>query len=104
MSLIHKTINVKSPLTPEQLAELEAAAKLAMIIGEDCPEITEAEFTQYAEIARQRREERRKPLVSLRLTQETFKKAKMLGKGYTAVLSRLLDLALNNPEMVKKCL
>lgn len=31
-------------------------------------------------------------------------KAKKLGRGYNGILSRLLDMALSNPDMVKKCL
>lgn len=49
-------------------------------------------------------QERRKMLVSIRLSPETFEKAKKLGRGYTGILSRLLDMALSNPDMVKKCL
>jgi hypothetical protein len=33
-----------------------------------------------------------------------MEKARALGKGYTSVLSRLLDAALNDEEMIKKCL
>lgn len=104
MSLMHKVINVKAPLTEEQLKELEAMDKMPIIIEEDCPEITEEEYEKYLELAKQRREERRKPLVSIRLSPETYERAKKLGKGYTGVLSRLLDVALSNPEMVRRCL
>ena len=54
-------------------------------------------------MAQQRREETKKTLVSLRLTNKTLTKAKSLGKGYTAILSRLLDIAIEDPEMLKKC-
>ena len=50
------------------------------------------------------REERIKQTVSLRLSPDTMNKAKALGRGYTSVLSRLLDLAINDTEMLKKCL
>ena len=32
-----------------------------------------------------------------------FEKAKKLGKGYTGILSRILENALNNPEILKQC-
>ena len=32
------------------------------------------------------------------------KKAKQYGKGYTGFLSRLLDEAIKNEEMVRKCI
>lgn len=66
--------------------------------------MTEEQMKELKDIAQQRREENKKTLVALRLTNKTLTKAKSLGKGYTAILSRLLDLAIEDPEMLKKCL
>lgn len=104
MAMIYKSINVKEPLTSVELAELEAAEKKSAIYDDDCPELTDEQLSMFAAIAKKRREERRKMLVSIRLSPETFEKAKKLGRGYTGILSRLLDMALSNPDMVKKCL
>ena len=49
-------------------------------------------------------ENRTKPTISLRITPATLNKAKQYGKGYTGLLSRLLDIAINDEEMVKKCI
>ena len=68
------------------------------------PELTEEQYAKMAEAARKKREERRKPIVSLRIDPDTLKKAKATGKGYTGFLSRLLDNAINDPEIVKKSL
>jgi hypothetical protein len=38
---------------------------------------------------------------SRRLSPEALKKAKMLGKGYTSVLSRILEEALDSPETIR---
>ena len=81
MTLIRKTINVKAPLTNEQLIELDEASKKSIIVDDECPEITEAEFAQFAEIAQKRREERKNPIVSIRLSPDTLDKAKKLSKG-----------------------
>ena len=104
MTLIRKTINVKAPLTNEQLIELDEASKKSIIVDDECPEITEAEFAQFAEIAQKRREERKNPIVSIRLSPDTLDKAKKLGKGYTGILSRVIDKALNSPEFLRECL
>ena len=69
---------------------------------EEC-KVTEEQMKELKDIAQQRREETKKTLVSLRLTNKTLTKARSLGKGYTAILSRLLDLAIEDPEMLKKC-
>lgn len=57
-----------------------------------------------AQIARQRRAAKVKPVVSLRINPQTLDKAKATGKGYTGFLSRLLDNAINDPELVRKSL
>ncbi len=58
----------------------------------------------FVEMSARRKEQGKKQVVSLQLSADTIKKAKMLVHGYTGVPSRLLDLAINNPEVVKKCL
>lgn len=88
-------------LTEEELLDLELAANNPIIHDEDSPRMTEEMLTQFK---RMNKEERVKQTVSLRLSPSTLKKAKALGKGYTSVLSRLLDLAINDEEMLKKCL
>ena len=57
-----------------------------------------------AQFKKVRQEERTKKTVSLRLSSATLKKAKEYGKGYTSFLSRLLDLAIQDESMVRKCL
>lgn len=49
-------------------------------------------------------EERNKQTVSLRLSPKTLKIAKSYGKGYTSFLSRLLDEAIQDEELVRKCI
>lgn len=90
-----------SELTEEELLDMEIAANSPIVHDEDSPEMTEEMLMQFK---RMNKEERVKQTVSLRLSPSTLKKAKSLGKGYTSVLSRLLDLAINDEEMLKKCL
>ena len=49
-----------------------------------------------------RRSQKVKPVVALRVSPETLEKAKATGKGYTGFLSRLLDNAINDPQIVAK--
>lgn len=65
--------------------------------------MTTEQLEELKNIAQQRREEAKKTLISLRLNNKTLEKARSLGKGYTGILSRLLDLAIEDPEMLKKC-
>lgn len=100
--MVKMNINeLSSELTEEELLDLETAAKSPIMHDENSPEMTEEMLMQFK---RMNKEERIKQTVSLRLSPSTLKKAKSLGKGYTSVLSRLLDLAINDEEMLKKCL
>ena len=100
--MVTMTLNeLNSKLTVEELQELEEAEKKAPIFDEDCPDMSQEQLMQFKRI---NRENRTKSTVSLRITPSTLKKAKQYGKGYTGFLSRLLDLAINDEEMVKKCI
>lgn len=102
MSKVKISVNeLTSELTQEELQDLEAAAKKTTVYDEDSPEMTQEMLMQFK---RMNKEERNKLTISLRLSPNTLNKAKSLGKGYTSVLSRLLDLAINDEEMLKKCL
>ena len=59
---------------------------------------------QFRRVAKEKREERQKQVLTLRVSAETMKKAKSLGKGYTGILSRILEYALNDPEIIRRCL
>lgn len=90
--------------TEEQIREIEMAASRPVVPDEDAPELTIEQYAEMAKIAKRRRSKRIKPVVALRISPETLEKAKATGKGYTGFLSRLLDNAINDPEMVAKSL
>ena len=39
-----------TPLTPEQIAEIEEAAKYPIVFDEDCPEMTEEQLRQFRRV------------------------------------------------------
>lgn len=101
-----KTINVEKfgDITEKQLMEIENAKRHDIVFDEDSPEITEEMMEQFRRVAKEKREERQKQVLTLRVSAETMKKAKSLGKGYTGILSRILEYALNDPEIIRRCL
>ena len=78
-----KNIDVKSKPTPEQIQMLENAKKIAISKDEE------------------KKIDRQKQVVTLRLSGKALKKAKSLGKGYTSILSRIIEGALEDPEIIK---
>lgn len=99
--IIRKEIDLNAPLTDEQKQKLEALKDRPIEFDEDCPELTEEQLSQFKRASEERRAERRKQTVTLRLSPQALKKAQSLGKGYTSVLSRILESALNDNEVIK---
>ena len=101
-----KTIKIEKlgDITEKQLMEIENAKRHDIVFDEDSPEITEEMMEQFRRVAKKKREERQKQVLTLRVSAETMKKAKSLGKGYTGILSRILEYALNDPEIIRRCL
>lgn len=100
--MVTKTLSeLSKDLTAEELMELKAAESRQPVMDEDSPAMTMEQLLQFKSI---NHKNRTKPTVSLRVSQDTLKKAKQYGKGYTSFLSRLLDVAINNEEIVRQCI
>ncbi len=104
MAIIKSTLEPNQQPTQEQLEEIKRASSLPFIYDEDSPELTSEQLKEFAIVAKLQREERKKQVLSLRVSPNTLKIAKTLGKGYTSVLSRILDEAIKDTELVRKCL
>ena len=102
--MVKKEIDIKKKPTEEQQKMLREMEETSIIYDDDCPELTEEELAQFRRISDIRNDERRKQTISLRLSPQAIKKAKALGKGYTSVLSRMLEADLNNNERIKQFL
>ena len=81
-------------LTEQELAELESAEHMPITFDEDSPEMTADMLKQF----------HRMDSVNIKLSPENMKKVKSFGKDYPEILSRLLDLAINDTELLKKCI
>jgi uncharacterized protein (DUF4415 family) len=102
--IIRTVIHSGQKPTEAQIREIELAASLPVTPDEEAPELTPEQYAEMAELARQRRSQSIKPVISLRISPDTLEKARATGKGYTGFLSRLLDNAINDPQLVKKSL
>lgn len=101
---------IKSILRPgdrptlAQLKRIREASRRPIVYDEDCPELTDEELAEFAILAKERDENRRKQMLSLRVSGETIKIGKSFGKGWTSILARLLDLAVKDTKLLKKAL
>ncbi|WP_026528205.1 BrnA antitoxin family protein [Butyrivibrio sp. VCD2006] len=104
MATIKKTINVNSNLTNEQLTMLKEAENTPYSYDEDNPLLTKeelAKFSRMSERIQHERESNRKENVTLRLSPNAARKARALGKGYTKILAKIIEDALNDPNLIK---
>ena len=102
--IVRTVIHTGQKPTEAQIREIEAVASRPVVPDEDAPELSLEQYAEMAAIARNRRSRQVKPVVALRISVDTLDKAKATGKGYTGFLSRLLDNAINDPQMVAKSL
>ena len=92
---------ISSELSAEELRELEDAAARTIIFDEESPEMTPEMLAQFKNM---KQRGRTKQTASIRLSEKAQKFSKTYGKGYTSFLSRLIDAALDDASLVKKCL
>ena len=99
--IVRKEIDPTQSLTPSQVEMLHNLESRPFSPDEDCPELTMEQLAQFRRISAANREERCKQTVTLRLSPQALRRAKALGKGYTSVLSRILESALENPDIIR---
>ena len=90
-----------SELSKEELRELEDAAARTIVYDDESPEMTPDMLNQFK---RMKQKSRTKQTASIRLSEKAQRFSKSYGKGYTSFLSRLIDAALDDAALVKKCL
>ena len=101
---VKSTLSSNDVMPEEVRAELEALKDKPVTYDEDCPQLTEEQLAQFRLAIERRQEERRRAPVTLRLHPQALRKAKSLGKGYTRVLSDIVETVLNDDVLLKSFL
>ena len=100
--IMQKNIDISKGPSQEQIEMLAKAAKISIHDEAESPEFSEIELQQFKKISGERRADRQKQTVTLRLSPQALERARSLGKGYTSVLSRILEKALADPNLIKQ--
>ena len=100
--IIQKDIDFSEGLSPEQIKMLEDLKNRPIEYDEDCPPLTDEQLSRMYRVSEVNREERLKQTVTLRISRKALNKARSLGKGYTSVLSRILEDALKDDKIIEK--
>lgn len=98
------TIHEGQKPTKAQLDRLASLKNRPIVFDEDAPEYTMEELEEMRLAAIKKRAEQKKEVVAIRLSPSTIAKAKAFGKGYTGFLSRLIENAIKDKELVARSL
>ncbi len=93
--------DISSELNQKELKELEEAAAHTILFDEESPEMTAEMLAQFKSL---KQTKRTKQTASIRLSEKAQQFSKAYGRGYTSFFSRLIDAALDDITLVKKCL
>lgn len=102
--IVRTTIKPGQKPTAEQIREVEEASRHPIVFDDDSPEFTYEEMLKMVKETKKHREDTRKQVVTIRLSTPTINKAKAVGKGYTGFLSRLIENAINDKDLVSRSL
>ncbi|MDO4747345.1 MAG: antitoxin [Candidatus Saccharibacteria bacterium] len=102
--IIRKIVKPGDKPTKAQIKEIESASRAPITFDENSPEFTYEEMLEMIKMAKKTEDNHRKEIVTLRLSPSAIKKAKAVGKGYTGFLSRLIENALNDKDLVSRSL
>ena len=101
---MRKMIDITASATQDEIEMLLRAKRLPISYDADLPELTAEQLAKFQRISVANSQARRKQTVCLRLTPEALRTAKSLGKGYTSVLSRIVENALKDTTMIEQYL
>lgn len=104
MGIVKYEIDIEAPLSEEQKREIREAASHPIEFDEDCPELNSKQISEIKQMLEEKRKAEQKQVISLRIAGKYVEKAKKLGKGYTSILSDVIEHVLDDPELLKKCI
>jgi len=88
-------------LTDKEKKELEKADAGSVLYDNESPEMTVEMLREFKAMGQKNRA---KQTASIRLSEKARRFSESYGKGYTSFLSRLIDAALDDATLVRKCL
>lgn len=97
---IRSEIDLNAPLTEKQKQMLYNMNGKPIEFDEDCPELTDEQLKRCARVSRKNAPN----TITIQLSTQAMEKAQSLGNEYPAVLSRILETALSDNELIRRCL
>ena len=93
-----------SPAVTIKMQVSSADTAASYVYDDDNPHLTDEQLSQFYRVHESNRDARRRRNVTLRLKPATIEQAKKLGKGYSGILSRIIEDVLSDPVVLEKYL
>jgi uncharacterized protein (DUF4415 family) len=102
MAIIKSTVLAGTKPPKDVLKRIREAAKHPITYTEDCPESSAEALKEFAQLAAERNRRKKKRPVIIRIAPDVLETYKMMGSGYTGIMSNVLKYALDNPAMLTR--
>ena len=99
--MVYSEIESGQKPTEEMIAQVRDAATKPLNADEDCPEYDYEELLRMKRLATEKQDELQ---ITLTVPNSTVDKAKEYGRDYKRILSRLLNMAIDDKEMVRRAM
>ena len=102
MAIVKKKIDISKPLTQEQRNRIVEASRLPLMQDEDAPELTDFQIEEIRAVIDSRQAEDGGQDVTIHLTEMSAQKVRDWGSDYKSILNRVVNMAISEPELLKK--
>jgi len=100
MGIIKSTVRVGQKIPKEAIKEVRAAARKPINYTEDAPRSTPEALKEFAQLAAERNQRRKKQSITIRVAPDVLESYKTMGDGYTGIMADVLKYAVNNPDIL----
>ena len=79
---------------------VKEARKAPPVYDLDCPPSSPEALKEFAQLAAERNRRKKKQSVTIRVTPDVLESYKIMGSGYTGIMSDVLQYAIKNPSIL----
>ena len=104
MGIITSTVKVGQKPPKEVIARVKKAVRQARevppVYDPDCPPSSPEALKEFAFLAAERNRRKKKQSITIRVSPDVLQSYKIMGRGYTAIMSDVLQYAAKNPAVI----
>ena len=104
MGIIKSTVRVGQKPPKEVVKRLKAAARRPINYTVEAPRSTPETLKEFAQLAAERNRRKKKQTITIRVAPDVLESYKTMGSGYTAIMSDVLQYAINNPSVLAEAI